>query len=73
MQVHREVEKIKGEAIPGPPAPEAAAMSALLSLLTTANMGRIALAAITPVLAAGPILPAAGMAALPLLPRKTQK
>ncbi len=73
MQVRCEVEKIKGEAVPGPPAPEAAAVSALLSLLTTANMGRVALAAITPVPAAGPILLAAGVATLPSPPRKTQK
>ncbi len=73
MQVHCEAEKIKGEAIPGPPAPEAAAVSALLSLLTTANVGRVALAAITPIPVAGPILPAAGVAALPLPPRKMQK
>ncbi len=73
MQVHREAEKIKGEAIPGPPAPEAAAISALLTLSTTANMGRVALAAITPVPAAGSILPAAVVAALPSPPRKTQK
>ncbi len=49
MQVHRKAEKIKVKAIPGPPTPEAAAMSALLSLSTTANVGRVALAAITPV------------------------
>jgi hypothetical protein len=73
MQVHCKAEKIKGEAIPGPPAPEAAAVSALLSLSTTANVGRVALVAITPVPAAGPILPAAGVAALPLPPRKLQK
>ncbi len=73
MQVRREAEKIKGEVIPGPPAPEAAAVSALLSLSTTANVGRVALAAITPVPAAGPIFPAAGVAALPSPPRKTQK
>ncbi len=73
MQVHRKAEKIKGEAIPGPPAPEATAVSALLSLSTTANVGRVALAAITPVPAAGPILLAAGVAALPSPPRKTQK
>jgi hypothetical protein len=73
MQVRREAEKIKGEAIPGPPAPEAAAVSALLSLSTTANVGRVALAAIAPVPAAGPILLAAGVAALPLPPRKRRK
>jgi hypothetical protein len=73
MQVHREAEKIKGEANPGPPAPEATAMSALLYLSTTANLGWVALMAITPVPAAGPILPAAGVAALPSPPRKMQK
>jgi hypothetical protein len=73
MQVRCKAAKIKGEAIPGPPAPEATAVSALLSLSTTANVGRVALAAMTPVPAAGPILPAAGVAALPSPPRKTQK
>jgi hypothetical protein len=73
MQVRRKVEKIKGEAIPGPPAPEAMTVSALLSLSITANVGRVALAAITPVPAAGSIFLAAGVAALPLLPRKMQK
>ncbi len=73
MQVRRKAEKIKGEAIPGPPAPETAAVSALLSLSTTANVGRVALAAITPVPAAGPILLAAGVAALPSPPKKTQQ
>ena len=43
MQVRREADKIKGEAIPGPPAPAAAAASALLTLSTTANVGRPAL------------------------------
>ncbi len=73
MQVRCKVEKIKREAIPGPPAPEAAAVSALLFLSAIANVGRVALAAITPVPAAGPILPAAGVAALPSPPRKMQK
>ncbi len=73
MQVRCEVEKIKGEAIPGPPTPEAAAVSALLSLSTTANVGRVVLAAITPVPVAGPILLAAGVAALPSPPRKMRK
>jgi hypothetical protein len=73
MQVPCEAEKIKGEAIPGPPDPEAAAVSVLLSLSTTSNVGRVALAAITPVPAAGPILPEAGVAALQSPPRKTQK
>jgi hypothetical protein len=71
MKVRHEAQKFKGEAIPGPPTPEAAAVSALLSLSTTANVGRVALAAITPVLVAGSILPAARVAALPLPPRKT--
>jgi hypothetical protein len=44
-----------------------------LTLLSTANMGRAALATITPVPAAGPILAAAGIAALSSPPRKTQK
>ncbi len=48
-------------------------VSALLSLSTTANVGKVALVGITPVPAAGPILPAAGVAALPSLPRKRQK
>jgi hypothetical protein len=45
----------------------------LLTLLSTATVGRVALATITPVPAAGPILAAAGVAALPSPPRKTQK
>jgi hypothetical protein len=73
MQVHCKAEKIEVEAISGPPALEAAAVSALLSLSTTANMGRVALAVITPVPAAGPILLAVGVAALPLPSRKTRK
>ncbi len=44
-----------------------------LTLLSTAKVGRAALATITPVPAAGPILATAGVAALPLPPRKTQK
>jgi hypothetical protein len=71
MQVRREAEKVEGEAITGPSAPEAAAASALLTLSSTANVGRAALATITPVPVAGPILAAAGVAALPLPPRKT--
>jgi hypothetical protein len=73
MQVRCKAEKIKGEAIPGPPAPEAVAVSVLLSLSTTANVGREASTAITPVLVAGPILPAVRVATLPLPPRKMQK
>jgi hypothetical protein len=45
----------------------------LLALLTTANVGRAALATITPVPVAVSVLPAAGVAALPLPPRKMQK
>jgi hypothetical protein len=44
-----------------------------LTLLSTANVGRAALATITPVPAAGPILAAAGVAALPSPPKNTQK
>jgi hypothetical protein len=45
----------------------------LLTLLSSANVGRAALATITPVPATGPSLAAAGVAALPSPPRKTQK
>jgi len=71
--VRCEADTIKGEAIPGPPAPAAAAASALLTLSITANVGRLALRTIATVLVAVSILPAAGVAALPLPPRKTQK
>ena len=43
MQVRREADKIKGEAVPGPSAPVAAATSALLPLSTTSNVGKPAL------------------------------
>ena len=43
QQVRREAEKLKGEAIPCPPAPVAAAVSSLMALSATANMGRPAL------------------------------
>ena len=54
MQVRHEVDKITGEDIPGPsaPAPAAVAASALLTLLTTANVGRPVLRTITTVPAA---------------------
>ena len=66
-------EKIQGEAVPGPSAPAAAAsVSALITMSNTANVGRPALRTIT-VPAAVSVLPAAGMAALPPPPRKTQK
>ncbi len=45
----------------------------LLTLLSTVNVGKAALATTTPVPAAGSILAAAVEAALPLPPRKTQK
>jgi hypothetical protein len=72
QQVRREVNKIKGEAVPGPSAPVAAASaSALITLSNTAIVGRPALRTIT-VPAAVSVLPAAGVAALPSPPRKTQ-
>jgi hypothetical protein len=72
QQVRREVNKIKGEAVPGPSAPVAAASaSALITLSNTAIVGRPALQTIT-VPAAVSVLPAAGVAALPSPPRKTQ-
>ena len=43
MQVRCKAEKIKGEAIPGPPAPVAVAASALLSLASVATTARPAL------------------------------
>ncbi len=43
MQVRCKAEKIKGEAIPGPPAPAAVAASALLSLASVATTARPAL------------------------------
>jgi hypothetical protein len=55
------------------PCPESAAALSLLALSTTANMGRAALMTITPVPVAVSVLPAAGVAALPSPPRKTQK
>ena len=74
QQVRREADKIKGEVVPGPSAPAAAAAaSALLTLSTTANVGRPALQTITTVPEAVSVLPAAGVAALPSPPRKTQK
>ena len=74
MQVRCDADKIKGEAIPGPPAPAAAAASALLTLSTTANVERSALRMITPVPAAVFVFPAAaGADALPSPPRKTRK
>ncbi len=56
--------KIKGGYVPGLPAAVAAAESAVLSLLTTANMGRASLATITPNLAAVLVFLAAGVATL---------
>jgi hypothetical protein len=48
MQVHCKAEKIKGEAIPGPPAPAAMAASALLSLASVATMAKPAFQTIMP-------------------------
>jgi len=73
QQVRHEADKIKGEAIPGPPAPAAAAASALLTLSITANVGRPALRTIATVPAAVSVLPAARVTALPSPPRKTRK
>ncbi len=55
------------------PRPEPVAASSLLALSTTENVGRAALATITPVPVAVFVLPAAGVAALPSPPRKTRK
>ena len=52
--------------------PLVAATSALITLSTTANVGRPALQTITVPVAVS-VLPAAGVAALPLPPRDTQK
>ncbi len=72
--MHHEADKIKGEAVPGPSAPTAdVAASALLTLSTTANMGRPALQTITTVPEAVSVLPAAGVDAFPSPPRKMQK
>ena len=48
QQVRREAEKLKGEAIPCPPAPVAAAASLLMALSATSNVGRPALRTISP-------------------------
>ena len=71
QQVRRGAAQINGEAITGPPAHAAAAASALLTLSTKANVGRPALRTITTVPEAVSVLPEAGVAALPLPPRKT--
>jgi hypothetical protein len=60
MQVHREAEKIKGEAIPGPPAPAAMAASALLSLASVAIMARPAHPTVTPNPTVAPIVTVGG-------------
>ncbi len=70
QQVRRESQKKTPK---DTPCPESAAALLLLALSTTANVGRVALLAITPVPAAGPILATAGVAALPSPPRKTRK
>ncbi len=48
MQVRREVETIKGEAGPGPPADEVVVALLLLALGTAATTARPALQTITP-------------------------
>jgi hypothetical protein len=68
QQVRRESQKKTPK---DTPRPEPVAASSLLALSTTANVGRAALATITPVPVAVSILPAAGVAALPSPPRKT--
>ena len=69
----READKIKGEAIPGPPAPAAAAASALLTLTTTANVGRPALRTITTVPAAVSVVGGIDASILPSPERKVRK
>ncbi len=70
QQVRRESQKKTPK---DTPCPESAAALLLLALSPTANVGRAALARITPVLVAVSVLPAAGVAALPSPPRKTRK
>ena len=48
QQVRCKAEKLKGEAIPCPPVPVAAAASSLMALSATANMGRPTLRTISP-------------------------
>jgi hypothetical protein len=60
MQVRCKAEKIKGDAIPGPPAPAAMAASALLSLASVATTGRPALQTIMPNLTVAPIVTVGG-------------
>ncbi len=60
MQVRYKVEKINGEAFPGPPAPVAVAASGLLSLASVATMARPALQTITPNPTVAPIVTVGG-------------
>ncbi len=60
MQVPREAEKIKGEAIPGPPNPAAVATSALLSLTSVATTARPVIQMIMPYPAVAPIIKVGG-------------
>jgi hypothetical protein len=60
MQVHHEAERIKGEAIPGPPTPVAVAASALLSLASVATMVRLGLQTIMPNPTIAPIVMVGG-------------
>jgi hypothetical protein len=75
MQVRRKVEKIKGEAIPGPPAPAAVAVSALLSLASVVRTARPALQTIMPNPTVAPIVTVGGVNAgiLPSPERKVRK
>jgi hypothetical protein len=73
MQVHRKVEKIKGEAGPGPPAPAAA--SSVLALASVAMTARLAHQTIMPNPTVAPIIMVGGVNAgiLPSLKRKVRK
>jgi hypothetical protein len=68
QQVRRESQKKTPK---DTPRPEPVAALSLLALSTTANVGRVALARITPVPVAVSVLLAARVAALPSPPRKT--
>ncbi len=73
MQVHHEVEKIKGEAGPGPPAP--AAMPLVLALVSVATTARPGLQTITPNPTVAPVVTVGGVNAgiLPSPERKVRK
>jgi hypothetical protein len=73
MQVHHKVEKIKGEAGSGPPAPAAASL--VLALVSVATMARPAFQTIMPNLTVAPIVTVGGVNAgiLPSPERKVGK